>query len=74
MKEQIKIDIDSLTDEELLMILKHRKKKQQNIWDTVKKEPIFWLKDIRRAFIREVMRFLTMYLLIIYGLSDIIKK
>lgn len=72
-KQQITIDIDNLTDEEILLILKHRKKQGKTIWDTIKQEPFYLFKDFRRAFMREVVRALFMYLIIKYGLIELIK-
>lgn len=72
-KQQITIDIDNLTDEEILLILKHRKNQGNTWWDTVKKEPFYIFKDFRRAFMRELTRALFMYLIIKYGLLELIK-
>lgn len=72
-KQQITIDIESLSDEEILLLLKYRKKQGTTWWDTIKKEPAYLFKDFRRAFMREVVRALFMYLIIKYGLIELIK-
>lgn len=72
-KQQITIDIDNLTDEEILLILKHRKNQDKTWWETLKSEPFYFWKDFRRAFMREIVRALFMYLIIKYGLIELIK-
>lgn len=71
---KITINIDDLTDDEILMILKHRKSKNKTIWDTLKKEPLYFFKDFRRALLREVARGISMYLIIKYGLVELLKR
>lgn len=72
-KQQITIDIDNLTDEEILLILKHRKNQGNTLWDTIKKEPKYLFKDFRRAIMREIARGISMYLVIKYGILELIK-
>lgn len=72
-KQQITIDIDNLTDEEILLLLKYRNKKNLTKWEIIKKEPFYWFKDFRRALTREIMRCLSMYIIIKYGLSEFMK-
>lgn len=68
------IKIEDLTEEEIILILKHRTKQgKKGIKYFLSKEPLYIFKDIRTAFVRELMRFGFLYLLIKYGFADLIK-
>lgn len=70
-KHEIKIDLGELTNEEIIMILEHRKtEKQKTFWQ---KEPIYLWKDVRRALSRRIIDYTLLYVIVKYGLSDFLK-
>lgn len=69
------IKIEDLTDEEIMLVLKHRSKQgKKGFKYFLSKEPFYIFKDIRTACMRELVRCGFLYLLVKYGLNEVIKR